>query len=492
MMILIPAVLVSLIAVVTGVSALTYRTDKNVKGDDGTTVTLPLGFKNLRDFILNVNDPDAPQILLDKARQLKAPIMRIPLPFTKSQLFIVNDCNIARKILADPQSTKWKVTMKILIDTTGGDNIVTEEGHRWKHVRKSTMTAFSSQNVKKMVNTINIIMKGWMNDSLQPAVSTGEGMDILDEMIKITASVIAEAAFDYHLSDEERVKFITNLRTCFFEMAVKGSQSFIRSIPYLRCLSSGIRQGKRASDALYKHCDMMLRSYRAKVTEDPSLRKPHKLIDMLMNDMEYANEEERIRDMIAYVIGGFDTTANTLAFALLELARHPKEQKVLREALQKYETEEEARNCLELKHVIRETLRLRPPGLGSVRLLGNDIEVEVPNDSNETRTMTLPSGSATLSCYYAIQRDTKVFQNPDAFMPSRWDNPSEEMNKSLLTFSLGRRNCQGQALAYAETTEILLKICRDYEIHVVDEGKALNLVMYKPVGTILSFSATNH
>mmetsp|Transcript_4054 Transcript_4054/g.2394 ORF Transcript_4054/g.2394 Transcript_4054/m.2394 type:complete len:215 (-) Transcript_4054:107-751(-) len=212
---------------------------------------------------------------------------------------------------------------------------------------------------------------------------------------------------------------------------------------------------------------------------------------MMMNDSEYENEIERVRDMIAYVIAGFDTTANTLSFALLELGRHPEEQRKLRSALQKFETEEEAKACPELKHVIREILRLRPAiSLGSVKLLGNDIKIGVKGDDekNKTQNIILPKGSGAITCFFTIQRDAKVFEDPDAFIPSRWDDPSDDMNKSVLTFSLGKRNCQGQALAYAEITEILLKLCRDYEINIVDEGKATNAVLYRPVGTILSFT----
>ncbi len=69
-----------------------------------------------------------------------------------------------------------------------------------------------------------------------------------------------------------------------------------------------------------------------------------------------------------------------------------------------------------LKYVIHETFRLRPLSLGLVRLLGNSVEVEIPNDSNEVRSIIIPSGLATLSCYLTIQRDANVFQNSDTFM----------------------------------------------------------------------------
>jgi len=451
-----------------------------------------LGFESFRDFFTTLNHPDSPQILLNKARQMKSsPVLSVPLPFGNQKFFLINEYNAARKVLEDPKSAKFVETMKFFIDTTGGENIITANGHRWKHVRKSTMAAFSTQNVKIMTESIDVILDRWVRETLEPAVSSGKGIDILEEMTRVTAYVIAEVAFDYKLTEEERIAFLNNLRISWNEFAVNSTNSFMRTVPYLRWLCPGMFQAKRSSKGLYQQCETMLNSYRSKVAKNPSLRQPHKLIDMMMNDSEYENEIERVRDMIAYVIAGFDTTANTLSFALFELGRHPEEQRKLRSALQKFETEEEAKACPELKHVIRETLRLRPAAsIGSVRVLGNDIKIEVKSDDekNETQNIILQSGCGVITCFFTIQRDAKVFKDPDTFMPSRWDDPSDDMNKSVLTFSLGKRNCQGQALAYAEITEILLKLCRDYEINIVDEGKATNAVLYRPVGTILSFT----
>ncbi len=488
-----PTILVSLTLVLLA-AVLKYSYYSGYKDEEAelNTSSPPLGFKSLREFLITLNDPDAPHILLCRARQMKfPPALTIPVPFSKHKFYLVNRYNTARQILEDPKSTKNAETLKFFIDTTGGDNIVTANGHRWKHVRKSTMAAFSTNHVKKMVESIDVILDRWMKETLEPAVSSGEGLDILEEMNRVTAHVIAEVAFDYKLSEEERIAFIDNLRISWNEFAVNSSKSFLRRIPYLRWLCPGMFQAKGSVKGLYQQCETMMEAYKSKVANNPSARQPHKLIDMLMNDSEYENEVERVRDMIAYVIAGFDTTANTLSFALLELGRHPEEQIKLRNALQKFETEEEARVCVELKNVIRETMRLRPTtSLGSVRVLGSDIKIGVKGDDekSDTQNITLPSGSTAITCFFNIQRDAKVFEDPDAFKPTRWENPSEDMNKSMLTFSLGKRNCQGQALAYAEMTEILLKLCRDYEINVVNEGMATSTVLYRPVGTILSFT----
>jgi cytochrome P450 len=213
---------------------------------------------------------------------------------------------------------------------------------------------------------------------------------------------------------------------------------------------------------------------------------------------------ERVCDLMVFAIAGFDTTANTLSFTLLELAKCKEEQTKLSEALRNYSLtkgEEEARNCPELKNVVRETLRMYPAvAIGVIREVTGDITLPTTisnnmdnsnisdnsNSSDNSSNEVLPSGSLVITCFYAIQRDSNVFENPNVFNPARWENPTKDQTMSLLTFSYGMRNCLGQRLANAEMNEVLAKLCSTYEFSTVDEGEAQNVVLYKPVGTILS------
>jgi len=299
-------------------------------------------------------------------------------------------------------------------------------------------------------------------------------MDILYEMNRITSDVITRGAFDYRLEPQERDDFLDNILICWLEFAQKPGANPLRGMPYIRCLFPGIRQAKRAAQSMYDFCAKMLQAYR-----NNSEKKSHMLIDMLLKDSEYADDSERIRDMVAYVIAGYDTTANTMAFAFRELAVHVSEQSKLRAALRQCKSIDEARNCPTLKHVIREVTRLYPAATGSIRKTGADIvlpELEY----------VIPSGSIVFTSYYAIQHNEKVFRDPDSFVPSRWEKPSDAELRSLMSFSAGLRNCQGQALANAEMAEILHRLITKYEFGIVEKGEPKNIVLFKPIGTYLS------
>jgi len=302
----------------------------------------------------------------------------------------------------------------------------------------------------------------------------------LAEATIITSNVISQVAFDYVLPVAEQEELLRNLSICLKEFGVENKKNLWRRFNAIRWLFPGHRRGVQASKHLFSQCEKMLQAYRKK-----SNKQPHKIIHMIDADSEYISDAERISDMIVYTIAGFDTTASAIASALLELARHPKEQIKLRESLRKCVSDEEARHCSELKNVARETLRMHPPiAIGTIRVPSRDLVAE-NTDEKATKTL-IPAESICLTSYYAIQRNIKVFANPESFVPDRWDNPSNEMIKSFMAFSLGRRSCQGQALAVAEMHEVLSKLCRKYEFGVIEEGEHQNLVLYKPVGTILS------
>jgi len=358
-------------------------------------------------------------------------------------------------------------------------NFVAAHGHRWKHVRKSTVAAFSNENVKLMVQVVDQVMDTWIKEVLGDAsMDRGVNIDILSEMNKITSNVICQAAFDYNIDNKERQNFLSDLEVCWIEFGQNAGKNPLRKNRFAKWAFQGVRDGHRAATRLHSHCTKMLQEYRAGL---PDGAQPHKLIHMINEDVDYANDHERVSDMLAFVIAGFDTTANTLAFCFRELARNQEEQIKLRESIRRCHTPKEAR--VAVKGVTREIMRLYPAAaIGSVRVLGKDIPTGRSTKGNEV----LPKGSLVVTSYYAIQRDPNIFgKDADEFVPIRWEKPTAEQTAAFLTFSAGARNCLGQSLALAEMTEVVARLCRDFQFDVVKAGQAENLVLFKPIGTLL-------
>jgi cytochrome P450 len=116
--------------------------------------------------------------------------------------------------------------------------------------------------------------------------------------------------------------------------------------------------------------------------------------------------------------------------------------------------------------------------LGPIRLVTEDITL--PGNK------MIPKGSWCMVHFYSLFRNHTVFENPDSFCPSRWENPSEESLRAVVPFALGRRNCQGQALAKTELNTAVARLCSSYSFDVVEEGAPDFIITLKPKGSKLA------
>jgi cytochrome P450 len=75
-------------------------------------------------------------------------------------------------------------------------------------------------------------------------------------------------------------------------------------------------------------------------------------------------------------------------------------------------------------------MRLHPVApIGALRV--TDTDTALPGGER------IPAHSLALILTLAIQRDPKVFVDPDNFIPQRWEKASDEMNLSWLAFGSG-------------------------------------------------------
>jgi cytochrome P450 len=184
---------------------------------------------------------------------------------------------------------------------------------------------------------------------------------------------------------------------------------------------------------------------------------------------------------------------------MLELAKNPNEQEKLRAAMDRHKQENNAgddggsvdiKQCPRVKHVARETLRLHTAAaLGSARETSRDLVVTNSGTTSDEKVhWVIPKGSYCSVVLYALLRNHYIFgSDADEFVPSRWDNPTEDMLKAYIPFAIGKRNCQGMALAYLELHSVIARLTSLYEMKVVDEGTPHYLITLRPDRSKLLF-----
>lgn len=165
------------------------------------------------------------------------------------------------------------------------------------------------------------------------------------------------------------------------------------------------------------------------------------------------------RDQIAVlVLAGYETTAQSLAWALWLLARSPvHQQRIAEEAegLPPWPRVASPREVAALKHTgaaVRETLRLYPPLPMLVREARQDTVLS---------TGVLPRGGFAVVSLWHLHRHRRHWPRPDAFAPERWMDPAQAVARraAYMPFGHGPRKCPGAGLAMGEVTLALARIC---------------------------------
>jgi cytochrome P450 len=396
------------------------------------------------------------------------PVFRLKVPFIKGTMFVaVGDLETAKEILQDPKTTKPEAHYASIASIGGGPNIVTSEGHNWKISRKGVAPAFVKEHLDRMHQVCKDRTEDWIQTKLEPSIDADESFDLSKELVHLTLSIICKAAFEYKIKKKEAETLVEEFDIVMREFAFNEVNNPLRN-PFGIFLPS-VRRARLARTRVHAIANIILQSYRKKPEHLRS--QQDSIISCIDKNNNYKDDSHRIADIVMFLFAGHDTTAYSLSWTLLELARHPEETNRLRKALN---GSDDLLAQQMLKDVLREGMRLRPvnPGVG-VRTTGRDFYMK-------DKVIVIPKGSQVLFPSMVLTRHG--VEDAEEFCPSRWrDHP----DKSFLLFSTGRRNCVGQSLALAEITWVLSRLCAKYDFEVVDEGHPEFCVILKCVGARL-------
>jgi len=166
---------------------------------------------------------------------------------------------------------------------------------------------------------------------------------------------------------------------------------------------------------------------------------------------------------VSFYFAGHDTTAHSMAWALYEIARHPEvEEKIFEELCdvmgdRETPTYEEASRLTYLQWVVKETLRLHPPGGSFSRYTTEATEID---------RVRIPAGVMVEISILAIHYSELVWPEPWRFRPERFSDQESEGRHhcAWIPFGLGERNCIGMNFALAEIRTVLAVLCKKYRL----------------------------
>jgi cytochrome P450 len=265
-------------------------------------------------------------------------------------------------------------------------------------------------------------------------------------MMRITLNIILRAVFGVRegwMMDEMRERT---------PRAVKLGSRLILGGPLLRDLGPG-SPGRRFKE-LISRFEWGINALVDEARRDPELERrtdvlalfaqaTHEDDGSLLSDQEIADQ---LKDVVA---AGHETTANSLAWTVERLRRHPD---VLRRLVE--EADSDAGGGALREATIREVQRTRPVIPGTGRYTARPFELG---------DYVLPPWTVILLAAPLLHNDPEVYPNPDRFDPDRFlgkrPNPY-----AWIPFGGGIRRCPGAAFASMEMDIVLRTMLRHVEL----------------------------
>ncbi|KAM3864480.1 LOW QUALITY PROTEIN: cytochrome P450 2K1-like [Diretmus argenteus] len=199
---------------------------------------------------------------------------------------------------------------------------------------------------------------------------------------------------------------------------------------------------------LVKHLSETLNPQFFRGFVDSFLTRKQKEEDSCVIDSHY-HEKNLIFTVINLFAAGTDTTAATLRWGLLLMAKYPRVQDQVQEELSsvigsRHVRVEDRKNLPYTDAVIHETQRL-----------GNIVPMSLPHKTSQDVTFQdyfIRKGTTVFPLLTSVLYDESVWESPHTFNPGHFLNEHGKFVKkdAFMPFSAGRRACLGESLARME------------------------------------------
>ena len=331
----------------------------------------------------------------------------------------------------------------------GPDSVLTSVGDRHMRQRKLLLPPFHGEAVQRymemIVEVTNAEIDGW---------SPGDEFALAPRMQAVTLEVIMRGIFG--ISREDSDSRGARMRETIRRM-LHMSTTPLYQLFELR--NHGAKEPKELLAAMLKVSDRHMYAVIRARREDPRYEQRTDVLSLLLaardEDGRPLSDEELRDELMALVLAGHETTANSLAWMHERLLRTPEAYDGLREAVRSGDT---ARSDEFVEATIHEGMRARPVIPMIVRM------VKRPWRFGE---YVVPADSATSVSILGLHHRSDIYPEPNRFRPERF-LARKPGTYTWLPFGGGIRRCLGASLAMAEQRVVLEAIARRTDLAAVD------------------------
>ncbi|KAL1293499.1 phenylacetaldehyde oxime monooxygenase CYP71AN24 isoform X1 [Arachis hypogaea] len=449
-----------------------------------------------------------PHLSLRNLSNTYGDIMMLQLGQKPNPTLVVSSAELAKKIAKNhdlvfsnrPQNTATKILLYGATDVGFG-----LYGDDWRQKRKICVLQLLSTRRVQSFRAIREEEVEEMVRVLMRASSNEEAVNLGEMVVSSSNNIVCKCALGRKYGKEGGIQDLARRVMIYLTAFTVGD--YFPALGWVDVVSGKIGRYRETFKTLDGLFDKVIEEHKmAKKGEsdgDGSSNDKKDLVDVLLGiqedaamvDGEYKLTNNDIKSLLMDMfVGGTDTTSATIEWAMTRLVQNPEIMKKVQEEVRRVvrcnnssKVEENHINQMQyFKCVVKETLRLHPPctvlppreTMAHVKLNGFDI----------------PAKTMVLTNAWAIQRDPKLWERPEEFMPERFEKSEIDFNGDqwfeFLPFGYGRRGCPGVFFGVAIVEYVLASLLYwfDWKLpenissaHDIDMSEEYGLVVSKKV-----------
>src|SRR5882762_3806041 len=369
-------------------------------------------------------------------------------------LFLYHPDDVEYVLTTNPKNFIKSMSLRsIFFQRLVGNGLLTSQGEEWKRARRLSSPAFHRERVASyaqvMVDYPQRLAAKWRE---------GETRDIHPEMMRLTLEIVVQCLFSADVSSDvdEVGATLKELVKPFASQATLGwiLNNRLPTPAHLRFHALA----KRIDNVVYR-----IISERRASGEDKG-----DLLSMLLaardEDGSQMNDRQLRDEVNTLFLAGHETTALTMAWSWYLLGINPEVEKKFHAELDEVlggraPTMADLSRLKYTEQIAKECMRLYPPAYGLGREAINDCEIG---------GYRVPAGTQVFMFQWATQRDSRFYDEPQAFRPERWtEDFVEQLPKyAYFPFGAGPRVCIGASFAMMEIILCLAAIGQKFRLEL--------------------------
>ncbi len=369
--------------------------------------------------------------------------------------YLVNHPDYVRDVLVSNQAnfTKSRALQRARILL--GEGLLTSEGQFHLRQRRLVQPAFHRDRLAAYA----AVMSDYAA-RLRDRWKAGSTLDIADEMMRLTLSVVGKTLFSTEIESEASeigAALTTVLK--MFNLLMMPFSEYLEKLPL-----PSVRRFEKARARLDQTIYGLIRERRQSGEDAGDL-----LSMLLLAQDEEADggsmTDTQVRDeALTLFLAGHETTANALTWTWYLLSQNPEcEQRLHRELDSVLQGRTPQMGDLpQLRYtemVLAEAMRLYPPAWAIGRMAKEPFELG---------GVEIAAKSICIVSPYVMQRDPRWFPEPERFDPQRWTPEARDARPkfSYFPFGGGARVCIGERFAWMEGILILATLAQKWRLRL--------------------------